>query len=159
MQPADAGNYTVRVTMPQIEEYTGVEAMTGFTIAPKSLEAADITATASDKQYTGRAVTLAAVVPAPRPAAQVPVVTAPATGQVTESNGTAETTQTEENASDTKNTETTDQQEILTAQASAEGQVSGNTSRILVTVAAAALVVLGGGGTLFAIRGKKSKNK
>lgn len=58
--PVDAGNYTVRVTMPQTETYTGVEATADFTIAPKSLEAADITAAASDKQYTGQAVTLAA---------------------------------------------------------------------------------------------------
>lgn len=58
--PVDAGNYTVRVTMPQTETYTGVEATADFTIAPKSLEAADITAVASDKQYTGQAVTLAA---------------------------------------------------------------------------------------------------
>lgn len=57
--PTAAGDYTVRVTLPETDKYKEAKATADFTISPKALSAADITVDSiADCYFTGRAVEL-----------------------------------------------------------------------------------------------------
>ena len=56
--PTQAGDYVVRITLPETQSYKMAQAEAEFTIARKELSASDVTVSCQDRFFTGKELTL-----------------------------------------------------------------------------------------------------